>query len=81
MRQLEPVLFLLSGMVVLFTLLLFISEKMFPNDGQIFQILGNLVSGFAGALLMRVKPRTQDDEQDKASQTTILKQITTEPKQ
>jgi len=28
-----------------------------PNDGQTFQLLGNLSTGFAGAVLGRVKPQ------------------------
>ncbi len=55
--KIEPVLRLLAVMVVFFTLLLFVAEKLFPNDGQIFQVISGLLAGYGGALLMRVKPQ------------------------
>lgn len=59
-EPIEPVLLMLCGMIVFFTLLLFASEKFFGTDGQIFQVVANLLSGFGGALLMRVKPRNNE---------------------
>ena len=56
MPKIEPVLYLLTFLVLVFTCSLFASEHFFPNDGQIFQVVSNLLSGFGGALLMRVKP-------------------------
>ena len=63
MPKIEPVLYLLTFLVLVFTCSLFASEHFFPNDGQIFQVVSNLLSGFGGALLMRVKPaaKTPDD--------------------
>lgn len=46
---------LLIGSIVFFVLCLFYSEHMFPNDGQIFQVISNLVSAFGGAFLMYIK--------------------------
>jgi hypothetical protein len=37
-------------------------EKAFPNDGQIFQVISGLVTGFAGAFFMRVKPQSSRPE-------------------
>lgn len=58
----EPVLLLLSALLMFFTVLLFCSSSLYPTDGQIFQVISGLVTGFAGALLMRVKPRTAAEE-------------------
>ncbi len=32
------------------------------SDGQTFQIIAGLVTGFSGALLMRVKPKNATDD-------------------
>ena len=63
-NRLEPVLLLLATMIVFFTVLLFVSARWFPNDGQTFQAIASLLSGFSGAFLMRVKPvgKKDDDE-------------------
>lgn len=53
---LEPVIKLLAGLIVFCLLLMVIVSKWSPNDGQTFQVIGNLLSGFAGALMMRIKP-------------------------
>ena len=55
--KVEPVLLLLFGGIVFFTLMLFVSERFFPMDGQIFQVISGLLTGFGGAFMMRVKPR------------------------
>ncbi len=54
--RVEPIVYLLFAAVVFFTLLLVAISKWSPNDGQTFQVVSGLVTGFAGALLMRVKP-------------------------
>lgn len=77
MKQLEPVLLLLAAMVIFFTGLLIWSSTHLANDGQTFQVLSGLVTGFAGAFLMRVKPRadrpqepeTPPEEGEKAKAT------------
>lgn len=56
LKQLDHVLYLLAAMVIFFTVLLFVSAKFLTNDGQTFQVVSGLLTGFAGALLGRVKP-------------------------
>jgi hypothetical protein len=58
MKQIDPVLWLLAALIVFSACLVIYCEHMFPMDGQVFQVMSSLVSGFAGALLMRVKPAT-----------------------
>ena len=55
-KQIDAVVYLLAAMVVFFTGLLFISALYLTNDGQTFQVISGLDTGFAGALLLRVKP-------------------------
>ena len=68
---LEPMLLMLCAMVVFFTMILFAAEKFFGSDAQLFQVVAGLLSGFGGALLMRVKPRgNEEKEADRGSSDT-----------
>lgn len=60
-NRLESLDLLLSTLVVFFTILLLLCSKFFPNDGQTFQVISGLLTGFAGALLMRIKGGKHDD--------------------
>lgn len=55
-KSIEPIVFLLFGGIIFFTLLLVAISKWSPNDGQTFQVVSGLLTGFAGAFMMRVKP-------------------------
>ena len=52
----DGVTLLLFGGMMFFTLVLLLCEKFYPNDGQVFQVFAGLLSGFAGAFFLRVKP-------------------------
>ena len=52
----DGVTLLLFGGMIFFTLVLLLVEKFYPNDGQVFQVFAGLLSGFAGAFFLRVKP-------------------------
>jgi len=56
--RIEPIIYLLAGLLVFFTLCLFAAEHWFATDGQIFQVISGLLTGISGAMLMRVKPQT-----------------------
>lgn len=62
MRSLEPVLVLLVVMVVFFTGCAFAAEHFFGSDEGFFQVISGLLTGFSGALLMRVKPPAKVDD-------------------
>jgi hypothetical protein len=55
--KVEWIILLLFIAIVFFTLAVFMAEVFFQSDGQLFQLLANILSGFVGALMMRVKPR------------------------
>jgi hypothetical protein len=61
-RKVEPVVLLLFVGMVVFTVALFACETYFPNDGQMFQVVAGLLTGFSGAFFMRVKPSTQTQD-------------------
>lgn len=55
-EKIEPIILVLCGMAIFFTLAIFLGEKWFNNDAQLFQVFSNVLSGVVGAILMRVKP-------------------------
>ncbi len=56
MKKVDPIIFLLIGLVILYTFFILWIAIWLKSDGQTFQIVSNLASGFAGALLMRINP-------------------------
>ena len=61
--QVEPLQWLLTGLMVFFTgVVLWISIYQ-KEDGQTFQVMGNMLSGFGGALLMSIKGPGSKDKQ------------------
>ena len=55
--------------VIFFTVCLFVTEKYFTNDGQMFQVIANLLSGFAGAMLMGIRKELGLPENGNGSST------------
>lgn len=65
--------YLLLGMTVLFALILIAIDKLFPSEGQVFQVIANLTSGFAGAFMTRIQApvRAQPNTANGASVPTL----------
>ncbi len=61
-NKIEPIVLLLVFLVIFFSVVLVGVAVFLSSDGQTFQIIAGLVTGFSGALLMRVKPRTSESE-------------------
>jgi len=60
--KIEPIIIVLCGLILFFTLTIIYTAHMFKDDGQLFQVFSNSLAGVTGALLMRVKPsKTTDD--------------------
>ena len=60
--RVEPLQWLLTGLMVFFTgVVLWISIYQ-KEDGQTFQVMGNMLSGFGGALLMSIKGGSPKDK-------------------
>ena len=59
---------LLLAAVLFFTLLLVAISKWSPNDGQTFQVISGLLTGFAGAFFARLK--TTADKKTPPENTT-----------
>lgn len=57
----DPIIWMLFGGTVFFTCVLLAVAWLFKTDGQTFQAIASLLSGFAGALLTRIKPPTKPD--------------------
>ena len=53
----DPVLLLLFAGLIIFTGIMIWVSHIFKDDGQIFQVISGLVTGFAGAFFARMKPQ------------------------
>lgn len=76
MRQdtkVEPVVLLLSLLLLVFSGILIFCEFRFPMDGQVFQVFSGLLTSIAGAFLMRIKPRGTDAGADTPPSKTTTK--------
>jgi hypothetical protein len=51
MSRVEPVLWLLSGLLLVLVAALFAAEIFFKDDSQFFQVVSNMATGILGALL------------------------------
>jgi hypothetical protein len=74
MRDLEPIIKLLAGLLVFSIVVAFAAEVFFPSDGAFFQLVSNLVSGILGALLMRTKPRDSTEPTKSTTFTTTVEE-------
>ena len=70
MGKVDPVLWLLLGAFILTLGALIIVVKLFPNDGQTFQVLANLCTGWASGFMLRVKPASKEDEKPPGAKLT-----------
>lgn len=52
----DKITWLLLAATIFFALILIGIDKLFPNEGQVFQVIANLTSGFAGAFFTRIQP-------------------------
>lgn len=90
--SMEPVLILLFVGILFFTGMLFVADKWYPNDGQLFQVVSGLLTAFGGAFMTRIKPKGDDPvalssttttmregQPGSTSTTTLQKGPTTEP--
>ena len=59
-EKIEPILYLLSALIVLFTSVLIGVEWAFKDDAQVFQVVASILSGLAGAFMARIKPANQN---------------------
>jgi len=57
-RQVDALILLLVCLILASVIALFIAEKFFIEDTQIFQVLSGLLTGFSSALLALLKPPT-----------------------
>lgn len=79
-NKVEPVVYLLFAGMMFFTAIVLICDKFFPNDGQVFQVMANLLAGFSGAFFMRIKTKGgTDDPAGTITKQTTLKETVTPP--
>lgn len=81
MKQIDPILMLLFSGILFFTGILFISEHYYPMDGQIFQVISGLLTGFSGAFFMGIKnqlgpPEPKPPIKSQETTSTIVREKT-----
>jgi hypothetical protein len=75
----EPIVWLLAAMMLVFAGLILFCEHFFPMDGQIFTVFTGLLGNIAGAFLMRIKPKAASDPSDDPTKN-VTTTITSTPK-
>jgi len=58
MKQLDPLIKMLVGLIVFFALVVMWCAHNLKSDGQTFQVMSGAFSAFVGALLMWIKGQT-----------------------
>lgn len=54
--KVDPILYLLFVGIVVFSILLITVEHYFMSDGQMFQVMAGVLTGFTGAFFGRINP-------------------------
>lgn len=82
-EPIEPIIKLLTALVVFFILLLMVESRIAPNDGQTFQVISGVLATFSGVLAGRINPMGKKPDQPPPGSTTITKvdQVTETPPQ
>jgi len=60
-ERIDRVLYLLFAGMVFFSIMLLYVEHFFKDDGQLFQVVSGLITGFAGAFFTRLKSSPTKD--------------------
>lgn len=76
-HKIDHVLLLLMSGVLFFSLMVLLVEWRFNSDGQVFQVFSNLLSGFGGALLLRVKGGGEDGKPGVTREVSTSMSVTT----
>ena len=69
-KQIDAVVYLLTFLVIFFTVLLLVCAQFLTSDGQTFQVISGALTGVLGALLMRVKPQEHKEPSPGSSRAT-----------
>jgi hypothetical protein len=79
-RKIDPILKLLLVGILFFTATLLYCQKWFPGDGQTFQVIAGLLTGFAGAFLGFAKKElgVPDEQPPLAHRDSVTTTVTAE---
>jgi hypothetical protein len=70
-NSLDPVLRLLFIGIMLFTMITIYVNHVFPNDGQMFQVICGILTGFTGAFFGRMDPKKVNPNEESKVTTKI----------
>ena len=78
-EPIEPIMYMLFGGMVFFTAILIGIEVWFKDDGQVFQVVAGLLTGFSGAFFGRLKTGQQKTDTALAPGTSQLTSVVVPP--
>ena len=77
--KIEPVIYLLTGLLVFFTVAIFCAEWWFKSDGAFFQAIAAILGMIAGSLMTKVKTDHDSSNATLPGTTTEVHQLTKTP--
>ena len=77
--KMDPVIYLLTGLLVFFTIATFLAEWLFKTDGAFFQTIAALLSMIAGSLMTKIKTDHDSSNATLPGTTTEVHQLTKTP--
>jgi len=69
-KRIDPTLILLFIGMLIFTGVLIFVEHFFASDGQVFQVISGVLTGFAGAFFARMNPKADHKEGESSLEIT-----------
>lgn len=69
--KVDPVLYLLFAGMLVFAGILIACEHFFMADGQMFQVMAGLLTGFSGAFFGRINPTKRIPDSQQPGTTTV----------
>jgi hypothetical protein len=74
--KVDRILYLLFSGIVIFSIILILCEHYFMSDGQMFQVIASVLTGFTGAFFGRINPsqKSVDPGTTTVTATNILQE-------
>lgn len=73
----DPIIILLTALLILFALLAFVAEKFFRDDAVFFSLFSGIVTTILGALMLRIRPRDPSDTRPDPTTSKVTTTTTT----
>jgi membrane-bound ClpP family serine protease len=77
MSGIDPIILLLTYLLIFFSLLAFIAEIFFRTDSVFFALFSGIVTTILGALMLRIRPRDPSDNKPDPTSSKTTATVTT----